>query len=69
MLKWDLTHRDKLSLCDGCIGAITSAFLSLITTSRDVNLKLFRDQKQSNDGCFSDGYTLLLIFIENMLLK
>ena len=34
-----------------------SAFPGLITASSYVNLKLFRDPKQSNDESFSDYYT------------
>ena len=47
----------NFSLWDDYIGAITSAFPSLITASRCVNLKLIRDTKQSNDKSFSDYYT------------
>ena len=55
----------NLSLWDDYIGAITSAFPSLITASRCVNLKLFRDPKQSNDESFSDYY----ISFVDLLLK
>ena len=65
-MKWHLTYRDELSLRDDHIGTIISASLSLITTSGDVNLKLFRDPKQSNDESFIDYYSSLLIFIENV---
>ena len=47
----------NFSLWGDYIGTITSAFPSLITASRCVNLKLFRDPKQNNDESFSDYYT------------
>ena len=47
-------------LWGGYIGAITSAFPSLITASRCVNLKLSRDPTQNNDESFSDYYTSIV---------
>ena len=59
-LKWHLLHRDELSSWDDYLGALTSAFPHLITTSRDMNLKLLRGGKQGNDKSFIDYYTSIV---------
>ena len=59
-LKWHLLHRNDLSSWDDYLGALTPAFPLLITTSRDMNLKLLRDRKQSNDESFIDYYTSIV---------
>ena len=56
-MKWHLLHRNELYSWDDYLGVLTSAFPHLITTSRDMNLKLLRDRKQGNDESFIDYYT------------
>ncbi|CAF2802529.1 unnamed protein product [Rotaria sp. Silwood2] len=59
-LKWHLVHRNELSSWDDYVAAITSAFPRLITTSRDMNLKLLRDRKQGDAERFIDYYTSII---------
>ncbi|CAF0940209.1 unnamed protein product [Rotaria sordida] len=56
-LKWHLAHREELSSWNEYLNAITSAFPPLITTSRDMNLKMLRDRKQADTEPFINYYT------------
>ncbi|CAF2925422.1 unnamed protein product [Rotaria sp. Silwood2] len=59
-LQWYLAHCSELSSWDKELAAITSAFPDLITTSRDMNLKLLRDRKQADTEPFIDYYTSII---------
>lgn len=59
-LKWHLAHREQLPSWNEYLTTIKSAFPLLVTTSRDMNLKMLRDRKQHDYESFIDYYSAVL---------
>ncbi|CAF1499936.1 unnamed protein product, partial [Rotaria sordida] len=59
-LKWHLTHREELSSWEEYILAFTSAFPRIITTSRDLNLRMLQDRKQGVTEPFTECYASVI---------
>lgn len=55
-LKWHLAHRDHLTDWNEYIAELRVAFPQVITTSRDMNLKMLCDRKQGDTEAFTDYY-------------